>query len=339
MPRPVRINGFQSPLSGDQKIVMVLYPAVTLIFDGILAWLEHSDWISLLILIVPHLFLVVVTLPNWYLVEVIDPADKTATPGGKQLNPGCKIVCFDQENINSRYCGTCRKQVYGLDHHCTWLNTCIGNRNYVHFFTLVVTGTAQMTYQSSICILYMSVWRQRAGAIPDSGNGLVIFYVLMSFYCLLSISLALAFGVLMSFHLYLLLWVRAGTYDWMMQEREDYNARSRAAKKQYESAHRIKKFDDGRKEGVITATGDIEFAARHHSDSESSINNDDAWSASGEEVESFMSSHTTEELDDPCKEDILEHAVDIPLPGEPVAVGTVISNKSCDGSIEESENI
>ena len=127
----------------------------------------------------------------------------------------------------------------------------------------------------------------------------------MSFYCLLSISLALAFGVLMSFHLYLLLWVRAGTYDWMMQEREDYNARSRAAKKQYESAHRIKKFDDGRKEGVITATGDIEFAARHHSDSESSINNDDAWSASGEEVESFMSSRTTEELDDPCKEDIL----------------------------------
>ena len=54
--------------------------------------------------------------------------------------------------------------------HCTWLNTCVGTRNYVPFFSLVVTGTCQMLYQSVLGGLYMTLWRGDTAAVPDRYN-------------------------------------------------------------------------------------------------------------------------------------------------------------------------
>jgi hypothetical protein len=86
------------------------------VFGGLLIWLEHKDVITLLALLLLHLLMVVVVLYNWYKVESLNPEDDPSGPGGDQLHPGVRIVCFDQSRIASRYCATCRKQVYGLDH-------------------------------------------------------------------------------------------------------------------------------------------------------------------------------------------------------------------------------
>jgi hypothetical protein len=51
--------------------------------------------------------------------------------------------------------------------HCTWLNTCVGSRNYVYFFSLVVTGTCQMLYQSLLGVFYMTLWRDVTPPVPD----------------------------------------------------------------------------------------------------------------------------------------------------------------------------
>lgn len=39
-----------------------------------------------------------------------------------------------------RYCKLCGKTVMGLDHHCVWLNTCVGKRTYWAFFILATAG-------------------------------------------------------------------------------------------------------------------------------------------------------------------------------------------------------
>lgn len=39
---------------------------------------------------------------------------------------------------NVKHCGQCNKCVQGFDHHCKWLNTCVGESNYRLFVSLLV---------------------------------------------------------------------------------------------------------------------------------------------------------------------------------------------------------
>lgn len=58
------------------------------------------------------------------------------------------IAAFSPQSVGScdltdatfRATGSCRKSVLGLDHHCMWLNTCVGKRNYFIFFLLITFG-------------------------------------------------------------------------------------------------------------------------------------------------------------------------------------------------------
>ena len=50
----------------------------------------------------------------------------------------------------SKHCGLCNKCVDGFDHHCKWLNQCIGRKNYSYFVISVVSASVLCT---AICIL------------------------------------------------------------------------------------------------------------------------------------------------------------------------------------------
>ena len=67
-------------------------------------------------------------------------------------------MCFSAPEKSARYCGSCRKTVSGLDHHCTWLNTCVGRRNYVPFICLVFIGAAQSVLQTAVGVISLTVW-------------------------------------------------------------------------------------------------------------------------------------------------------------------------------------
>lgn len=53
--------------------------------------------------------------------------------------PGA-ATCSCHRNDANFYCRYCRKSIPGFDHHCTWLNTCIGATNYFYFYSLSVSG-------------------------------------------------------------------------------------------------------------------------------------------------------------------------------------------------------
>ncbi|KAF6259388.1 DHHC palmitoyltransferase-domain-containing protein [Scenedesmus sp. NREL 46B-D3] len=67
---------------------------------------------------------------------------------------------FDQEDASeevfvqrgSKHCRECDKCVLGFDHHCKWVNNCIGRKNYCPFFVLLSTMCSMLALQAAIGI-------------------------------------------------------------------------------------------------------------------------------------------------------------------------------------------
>jgi hypothetical protein len=194
---------------------------------------SSSSWIKFLELFLPHFILFLLTIISWYAVETIDPIEVI-----DQKKPP-SLPCFDSSKIQTRYCGSCRKSVEGLDHHCVWLNTCIGSKNYRQFLSLVIFGFLQMSLQTVVIGLYLTVWFKNdlkswcvhfllSQFVSDLSVFRIafhrvtaylyseIYFIILSILCLLSIIVSIMFGVLMVFHLYLLFWARMGTYEWLL---------------------------------------------------------------------------------------------------------------------------
>jgi DHHC palmitoyltransferase len=60
-------------------------------------------------------------------------------------------VCLQSRvHKSSKHCRTCDKCVIGFDHHCVWLNCCIGERNYWQFFSLLVLTFLLLSYHLAV---------------------------------------------------------------------------------------------------------------------------------------------------------------------------------------------
>jgi len=65
--------------------------------------------------------------------SVVDPSD---SPEDVHACKQCRI-CDVMVAEDSYHCKRCAKCVPGFDHHCLWLNTCVGARNYRSFFCAI----------------------------------------------------------------------------------------------------------------------------------------------------------------------------------------------------------
>lgn len=61
---------------------------------------------------------------------------KTFDPAA--LCPECEII----RTPRSRHCNICNRCVERFDHHCPWINTCVGVKNHHYFLTFLVSVLA-----------------------------------------------------------------------------------------------------------------------------------------------------------------------------------------------------
>ena len=53
------------------------------------------------------------------------------------LCPDCEVI----RTPRCRHCTLCKRCVDRFDHHCPWVNNCIGKGNFIYFYSFVTTQT------------------------------------------------------------------------------------------------------------------------------------------------------------------------------------------------------
>jgi palmitoyltransferase len=108
-----------------------------------------------------------------------------------------------------------------LDHHCTWLNTCVGSANYGRFLSLASLCASAHGLGAAASVL---------AALEGGGGGAAPLHAAAAF---LSACLCVSSASLLAFHAYLILWLDMTTYDWMLHERKkDVERAKRKAEQQ-----------------------------------------------------------------------------------------------------------
>ncbi|CAI5702300.1 unnamed protein product [Peronospora effusa] len=239
-----RINGFERPFSRDQVISWIGHSVSGLSFyigaagvylctgqDSSNEEQSTSSVIITLTLVAVGMHVVnsTILITSWRSCETIDPA----APVDDSMSNGWRCVRLSGPRWEkTRYCALCRKAVPGLDHHCTWLQTCIGKVNYAQFFTVACTGTVQFVLQvvyAALCLLWLHYHPFDAGIFGYVVESCLVVCLVMSVPCMFM------YFVLVSFHLWLMV-LGYGTYEWMLRRRKEQRAKLEAKKQKKHTA-------------------------------------------------------------------------------------------------------
>ena len=108
----------------------------------------------------------------------------------------------------SKHCGSCDRCVDGFDHHCKWLNNCIGSLNYRLFILLINSLEA-----SEIILFSFEVH-----ALTKYHNRIVLALIIVD--CILNFFIFLLVGYLISIHVWLKL-KGITTYEYIKAKRKE----------------------------------------------------------------------------------------------------------------------
>ncbi|CAA9988234.1 palmitoyltransferase DHHC3, putative [Plasmodium knowlesi strain H] len=183
----VRKNGFTLPLQIFQVMSFIIFLVIVGLIIFISAFSPSSVFI---IFYVFFSILITIILVLSYIVTIINPVDPLSFKyTNSQINQEeiknlyeCDICGFVEPQ--SKHCKVCNKCVSVFDHHCMWVNNCIGKKNYRYFVGLLSALTVFNCVVFLFCIVFFAVsikhdlikdrWKYLYGSYND-----ILFYLLL----------------------------------------------------------------------------------------------------------------------------------------------------------------
>ncbi|XP_058182053.1 probable protein S-acyltransferase 15 isoform X2 [Rhododendron vialii] len=81
--------------------------------------------------------------------EASEASDQALMKSGTQLRQCAK--CSAYKPPRAHHCRSCRRCILRMDHHCMWINNCVGHRNYKAFVVLVFYAAMSSLYSAIVC--------------------------------------------------------------------------------------------------------------------------------------------------------------------------------------------
>lgn len=148
---------------------------------------------------------------------------KPEDEGDKRFLQFCN-VCEGYKAPRTHHCRKCGCCVMKMDHHCPWINNCVGHFNhssFTLFLAWAVAGCSQATVILASSI-YRAIHRRWYIYYGDGSEPLVYMnlwgMVLCMFILGLAIGVVLAVGMLLFFQLRAILRNRTGVEDWILEK-------------------------------------------------------------------------------------------------------------------------
>ncbi|KAG5520474.1 hypothetical protein RHGRI_033156 [Rhododendron griersonianum] len=125
----------------------------------------------------------------------------------------------------SKHCRSCDKCVDGFDHHCRWLNNCVGRKNYITFISLMATSVIWLVTEAGVGIAvlvrcFVNKRSMEAAIVDRLGNGFsrAPFATVVAVCTAVSLLACVPLGELLFFHVIL---IRKGitTYEYVVAMR------------------------------------------------------------------------------------------------------------------------
>jgi len=135
-------------------------------------------------------------------------------------------VCQGYKAPRAHHCRKCARCVQKMDHHCPWINNCVGHFNHGHFTAFLLTavlGCAMSTVCLSMSLYYglNRTWYQYYGTGTEPRVVLTLWSLLATLFGLgLAIGVVIAVGLLFFFQIRSILRNQTGIEDWIREKAE-----------------------------------------------------------------------------------------------------------------------
>jgi len=169
-----RIHGFQRPHTKRQLIAISVVLADGLVYGiAMMPILENDERIGLG---VAYFLTWLIVCVGGSIAMCSDPSD----PGvkGSAVKTEGSLYCSRCRctvGKETKHCWDCNKCVERFDHHCPWLNTCVGKQNYGWFFMTTWALLAMLgLWVASSILLLVREFKAADGSVPR----IVIFIIM-----------------------------------------------------------------------------------------------------------------------------------------------------------------
>jgi len=239
-----RQNGFQDVEPLQYIVWIVIAISIVLFFSLVIPFLprDFDEWLAVGL----YLFFFVVGLVAFFRVSLVDPVDKgeCKRPDDEQSAQWrfCRICDIDQAP-HTKHCNICNKCVYKFDHHCPYLGTCVGGKNYYSFFILVFCLTSLLVVQlayTGLLIVHHEDKSYKQLIIGSVLEGRAAYLALLVVTALIPFIGFWLISSLLAFHVYIGI-LRVSTYQWILHRRK---VNEEKQKKKKEKAAQVKAKQD-----------------------------------------------------------------------------------------------